>query len=258
MLGQLKELYAYRELVRYLVATDLKVRYRGSVLGILWTLLNPLMLTLVMWLVFSRFGRLDEKNYALFLLASLMVWVFFSQSIGSSLTSILKHRGLIDKIYLPKLVFPVALVTSNLVNLGFFLLAYLLIALCTDVGVPPTAILIIPAVIMLYMLSVGGALLMSALNVFYRDFTHLTEVLLRALFYLTPVFYPPTILGDDLSFVLKFNPVYYPVVLARDVLYYGTAANPIDWLIGFAVAFGMFVLGLKVFTSSQDNFVYYA
>ena len=120
MLNSLKELVQYRELIQYLVVTDLRVRYRGSILGFLWTLLNPLLLTLVLWLVFSKFGKVDEKNYALFLLSGLMVWIFFSQSVTMALNSIVKQRGLIQKIYVPKVVFPIAVVISNLTNFAFF------------------------------------------------------------------------------------------------------------------------------------------
>ena len=101
-------------------------------------------------------------------------------------------------------------------------------------------------------------LLMSALNVFYRDFTHLTGVLLRAAFYLTPIIYPPDILGERVAALLKLNPVYYPVLLARSVLYYGEIGNMETWLTGFGAATAVLLLGLLVFTSTQEKFVYYA
>ena len=109
-----------------------------------------------MWAVFSRFGKIEEKNYALFLLSSaIMVWTFFSQSISQSLTSIIKNRQLIQKIYVPKLVFPIATVTSNLVNLFFFLIAYLGIALATPVGWSSTILLIIPVSLILFAMTAG-------------------------------------------------------------------------------------------------------
>ena len=104
MRKSLGELLEYRELVQYIVMTDLKVRYRGSLLGFLWTLLNPLLLTLVLWAVFSKFGRVDEENYALFLLSGLMIWIFLSQSMTMALNSIIKQRSLIQKIYVPKML----------------------------------------------------------------------------------------------------------------------------------------------------------
>lgn len=253
----LVELFNYRALLRYLVILDLKVRYRGSVLGFLWTLLNPLLLMIVLSAVFSRIGRISEENYALFLLSALMTWGFFSQSVERSLGSIIQNRALIQKIYLPKIVFPVSIVLSNLVNLIFFLVAYLLIAVVIY-RVYPTTFLLLPVVVMLFFLSAGAAMLMCTLNVFFRDFTHLTSVLLRALFYLTPIIYPASLFGPKGQLLLRLNPAYYPVAIGRDVLYYGRISSLEDWGIGFAAAVLVFVVGLLVFTSTQRRFVYYA
>ena len=226
-------------------------------LGFFWTLLNPLLLTLVLWMVFSRLARMDEKSYPLFLLSGMMTWTFFSQSIERSLNSIIGNKGLIQKIYLPKLVFPVSIVNSNLVNFFFFLVAYLLIAAPTSVGIPATVWLLPLAIAMLYLLSAGGAMLICTLNVFFRDFTHLTSVLLRALFYLTPIFYKPDLLGPKTEALLRLNPVFYPVVVTRDLLYYGQVPSLEMWLTGFGFAVALFTMGLMTFTSTQNKFVYY-
>ncbi|MEK7704761.1 MAG: ABC transporter permease [Myxococcota bacterium] len=258
MLRSLREVYRYRNLVGYLVRLDLKVRYRGSILGFLWTLLNPLLLMLVMSAVFSRFGRVSEKSYALFLLSALMVWVFFDHSISSGLTAIIKQRSLLQKIYVPKLVFPVTLVTSNVVNLVFFFAAYLIIASFTSVGIPATTPLLVPVVLMLFVVSLGGALLMATLNVFFRDFTHLTAAIMRALFYLTPIFYSPSMFGPHAERYLRLNPMYYPVIAARDVLYYGVVPPAQIWLVGFGAAFFVLVVGLWAFVRNEVKFIYYA
>jgi ABC-type polysaccharide/polyol phosphate export permease len=253
-----KELYDYRELTQYLVVLNLKTRYRGSILGFLWTLLNPLLLMLVMWVVFSRVARVEEDNYALFLLSGLIVWLFFSQSIEAGLNSIIKQRSLMQKIYVPKVVFPVAVVTSNLVNLLFALVAYIIVALLSTGGLPSTIFLLVPALLMLYFVALGSALLLATLNVFFRDFTHLTSAVLRALFYLTPVIYPPDLFGEQAAMYLKLNPVYYPVITARDVLYYGKIPTADVWLIGFACSLVTLVIGATVFMKNQKKFVFYA
>ena len=253
-----KELYDYRELTQYLVVLNLKTRYRGSILGFLWTLLNPLLLMLVMWVVFSRVARVEEDNYALFLLSGLIVWLFFSQSIEAGLNSIIKQRSLMQKIYVPKVVFPVAVVTSNLVNLLFALVAYIIVALLSTGGLPSTIFLLVPALLMLYLVALGSALLLATLNVFFRDFTHLTSAVLRALFYLTPVIYPPDLFGEQAAMYLKLNPVYYPVITARDVLYYGKIPTADVWLIGFACSLVTLVIGATVFMKNQKKFVFYA
>lgn len=257
MLKSLKEVIQYRGLVRHMVASDLKARYRGSVLGFLWTLLNPLMLTLVLWAVFSRLARMDERSYALFLLSGLMVWLFFQQSIQQSLKSITSNRALLQKIYVPKLIFPLVVVTSNAVNLGFFVLAYLIIALCVEQSVPSTAIALVPIVALGFLTVTGLSLCAATVNVFFRDAEHLFAVILRALFYFTPVIYGPALVGD-MAPLLAYNPAYFLVVASRDVLYDGVLPPTDIWLQGAGFAASSMLLGVLVLTRYQDKFVYYA
>lgn len=258
MLRSLRELIRYRLLVEYFVILDLKARYRGSALGFLWTLLNPLMIMVVMWVVFSAFGRVSEDNYALFLLSGLMAWQLFSESVNRSLNTIISNRGLMQLIYVPKIVFPVSIVCSSLVNLVFFFAAYLLIAAPTSHGIPWTVALLPVALVMLFMLSAGCGLLMAALTVFFRDFNHLTSPLMRALFYLSAIFYRPSSMGPKFELIMNFNPVYYPVTVTRAVMYDGVVPGLAFWGIGFGIAAGFLLLGLAVFTGTQERFVYYA
>jgi len=256
MLASLKELWKYRLLLRHLVLLDIKVRYRGSFFGFLWTLINPLLLMLVLWFVFSGFGAIKKGNYALFLLAGIIAWQFFQQSTERALNCVIAHRGIIQKIYLPKLVLPVSIVCSNVVNMVFFVVAYLIIA--AALGELHLSIIYFPiSLLMLFLLSVGSALTMSTLNIFYRDFTHLTAVLMRVLFYLTPVIYPPERLGPKAAYYFQFNPVYYPVIAIRDVLYHGKFPDTELLLIGFSVASIVFIFGLYIFSRNEHKFVYY-
>ncbi len=257
MLKTLRELYRYRLLLEHLVVTDLKVRYRGNVLGFLWTLLNPILLTGVFWAVFSSFGQFKQEYYALFLLIGLMSWTFFSQSVTRGLNTIISNKALFRKIYVPKIVFPAAIVVSNLVNMTFFLITYLLIAVPLR-GLYASTIMFPLGALMLFMLATGSTLIISSANVFFRDFTHLTEIFLRALFYMTPVFYRIDVMGPKMQTVLKMNPVYYPVTLIRESLFDGVFGDIQTWLIGFALAGIVFVLGLWVFVRTEDKFIYYA
>ena len=258
MVLALQELVKYRALMHYLVLLDLRTRYRRSVLGFLWTLLNPLLLMLVMWIVFSRFARRPADNYPLFLLSALMAWLFFQQSIERSLVSITGNQGLLQNIYIPKIVFPLTVVASNFINLVFFLFAYFVIALPTDHGIPWTVILLPFVLVMLLLLASGASLLMSSLTVFFRDFIHLSSVVLRMLFYLTPIFYTPDIFGPKAAMLFKLNPAYYPVQAIRSVLYYGSLPSPVDIALGFGTAILVFLTGLAVFTSTENRFIYYA
>ncbi|MEO0460865.1 MAG: ABC transporter permease [Myxococcota bacterium] len=258
VLYALRELLNYRELVAYQVSQDLKVRYRGTVLGFLWSLANPLLMTLVLWAVFSRIGRMNERNYALFLLSGLMVWSFFSQSLTQGIVSIIRNRALIQKIYVPKLVFPVTVVASNVVNLGFFILAYIIIAMVSDGSIPWTAVAAVPVLFVSFFVVVGVSLIGSTLNVFFRDMEHLIAVGLRALFYLTPLIYRPEMLGPTGKQLLQLNPMYYPVVSLRAVLYDGHLPGTELWVGMLVSAAISLVVGLTLFVSLEDKFVYYA
>ena len=159
---------------------------------------------------------------------------------------------------MPKIVFPVAVVISNLTNFSFFLIAYFVITALTPIGLSPINVMVIPVIGMVSLLSIGGALIMATLNVFFRDFLHLTEVILRLMFYLTPILYRPELFGEKAQFFFQLNPAYYPIVTARSVLYDQVMPDPHLWVIGYATAFASCVLGLFIFTRTQDKFVYYA
>ena len=145
-----------------------------------------------------------------------------------------------------------------MVNFLFFFVAYHLIAPFTPAGVHATAPLVLLSLVMAFMLATGVSLAMGALNVFFRDFQHLTAVILRALFYLTPVLYRPEMLGERAATILALNPVYYPVITARMAVYDGEIAPMEMWLTGFAVAGAVLAVGAVVFVATEKRFVYYA
>ncbi len=258
VLRSIAEIARYRRLLHFLVMAELKTRYRGSFFGLLWTVANPLLLTLVLWVVFSRFGGKQEDNYGLFLLSGLMGWIFFQQAVDQGLKSIIRNKALIQKIYIPKAIFPLATVVSNLLNLGFFAIAFAVVAVATSHPFTPYALLAIPAALMLFTLATGIALIASALTVFFKDVEHLSGVVLRALFYLTPIIYRPSIFEESTRDILKLNPVYFPVVAIRSALYDGVAASADVWTAGFGVAALYLFVGFFVFQRLEHHFVYYA
>ena len=257
MYGMLVNLTRYRRLLSYLIFLNTKVRYRGSVFGFVWTLFNPLLLMLVLWAVFSRIGRFEEKNYAVFLLSGLLVWTFFSQSIESAQKSIIQQASLLQKIFVPKIIFPLSVVGSNFVHFLFSLVAYVIITYAASCPLGWTCLALPLALLMLYMLTTGLALIMSTINIFFRDFDQLTGTLLRALFYLTPIFYPPDMFGEKAERLLQINPLYYPVVLTRQVLYYNDMGSAAYWGCGFLYALLILLIGLVLFSRKERNFIFY-
>ncbi|HEY4882614.1 MAG TPA: ABC transporter permease [Myxococcales bacterium] len=224
----LAELLRYRQLVAVLVVRELKVRYKRSVLGLLWTMLNPLLLMVVYTVVFATIMRSPQRNFAIFLLSGLLPWLFFSTSVLQGLNSILANQELIRKVRLPQAVFPLSVVGSNLVNFVLSLLPMLLLMAVLRQPFTP-ALLFVPAgLLILAVFTSGVTLLFSTFTVFFRDVRHLAEVLLQMLLYLSPVFYDLQMLGQHEAWwfrafrvFLRANPVTYLLPLIRDPVYYG-------------------------------------
>ena len=256
MLKSIRDIIKYKELLKNLVYQSLKARYRGSVLGLFWTLLHPLLTLLVLWVVFSRIARFGQQNYAMFIFSGIVPWFFFAQVIGQSLGSVLSQRSLINKIYLPKIIFPVSVALSNVINFLFFLATYILICSFTSIGLKTSLLLLPIPILMLFIMVLGLGILLSALNIFFRDLTHLTGIILQVLFYISPILYSLDIMGKYQPF-FKLNPFYYVVVTFRGVMYHGSLPSAFVMLTGFAVSIFLLLLGVYVFMRLERKFIYY-
>jgi lipopolysaccharide transport system permease protein len=237
MRTSLVELWQYRELLYNLTLRDLKVRYKNSVLGIAWSLLNPILMMLVFTVVYTvMIGQSDRRDYAAFVLCGLLPWNFFSGSIMGGVGSIVNNGYLIKKVYFPRAVLPASIMLSNLVNFLVALPVYFVLAWLLGVRFTPY-VLFLPIVMLVEMIFIlGMSLLLSALNVFYRDVQQIMEVLILAWFFVTPVIWDVSllpesrlILGVDvpvqrLTYIL--NPMASIIATYRDILYYG---RPIGW-----------------------------
>jgi lipopolysaccharide transport system permease protein len=195
MLKELKELWSYRELLYVMVQRELRIRYKNSALGIIWSFLNPLLQVLVMSFVFNTFIRLDVPNYTAYMLSAYLPFIFFQASILDSAQSILTQYGLIKKIYFPREILPLAAVISNLIHLllGFAIFfGLLLVAYLRDPRVFPfqaTTIYLPLLMLISFMLATGFSFIISALNTFYEDVKYITQIGLYLLFYLCPIIY---------------------------------------------------------------------
>jgi len=224
----LGELVQYRQLVAMLVVRELKVRYKRSVFGLLWTMLNPLLLMTVYTVVFATIMRSPQRNFAIFLLSGLLPWLFFSTAVLQGLTSILTNQELIRKVRLPQAVFPLSVVGSNLVNFALSLVPLLLLMAVLRQPFTPALLFLPVGMLILTVFTSGVTLLFSTFTVFFRDVRHLTEVLLQMLLYLSPVLYDLPMLGDRgewwfraFRLFLRLNPISYLLPLIRDPVYYG-------------------------------------
>jgi lipopolysaccharide transport system permease protein len=257
MIRRIVEIFQYRELVKNLVIRDLKVRYKNSVLGVLWSLLNPLLMTVVFTVVFTLMVPSDIPNFPVFFMCGFLPWSFFSSSVAGATTSIVGNAHLVKKVYFPREILPLSVTLSNLVNFLLALIVLFGMILVFRTRLTP-AVLMLPLIIFVQLIfTVGMGLLLSTANVFYRDTQHILEVVLQAWFFLTPIFYPITILPESqqiLGFTVdiqlwlrRLNPMASLVASYRDVLYRGEPTGLDFFLRTAAQCFAVLVIGYLVF-----------
>jgi ABC-2 type transport system permease protein len=224
-LEELVEAWRYRDLLAQLIDRDIKLRYRRSVLGIAWTLLNPLMMMLVLTFVFSQVFRFAIPQYPTYLLAGTVVWIFFTQSTTSSMAQLIWAAPLMSKIYVPRTIFALSAVGTGLVNLAVSVVPLLLIAAL--LGQPPTLALLwlVPAVLLTATFALGLGLLLSSLSISFRDVIEMYQILLGAWYFLTPIMYPRSIIPPDYAWIVAVNPMTYLTEMFRDPVYLGRAPD---------------------------------
>ncbi len=255
MINRLKTLAGYRELLFHLVKKELKLKYRGSVLGFFWSLLSPVLMMVVFTLIFSFVFKFNIKNFPIFLLCGLLPWNFHSLTLGSSTGSIVGSANLIKKVYFPREILPASIVLANLVN---FLLEFLvLIVFLIGFGFPFYTYLyfLVIIIILQIIFSLGLGLLLAALNVLFRDVEHFVGILLLVWFYACPIIYPAEkVLPAKYIGVYYLNPMAALVTLYRQVLYYGQP--PDSRLLAYAAisAALMFGIGYAVFLRLEPEF----
>lgn len=251
-----KTLLRYRDLLSQLVARDIKLKYRRSYLGYLWSVLSPLMVMVVMTVVFSTMFNHKTANFPVYLLGGNLVFSFMRESSSHAITSITGNASLLKKVYVPKYIFTLSKVTSDLVNLFFSLGALVIVMLATGVSFHWTFFLIIVPILELYAFCVGLGMMLAAVAVFFRDVQYIWGVVLTAWMYLTPIFYPVEALPDKLEWlVTRLNPMYYYVTVFRDYTWGSGVAWTGNILRGGLIAALMLLIGTAVFARTKDRFI---
>lgn len=259
------EVWKYRHLLYMLVVRDLKTRYKNSAFGIAWSFLQPLGMMVVLTFAFTVInkGPSDLTHYNVFVLSGYLAWTFFSTAIISGAGSVVANSALVKKVYFPRLVLPISVVFSNLINYLLALPMFLVVAVIS--GHPLTWMLaLLPAVILLQViLSIGMAFMLSTLNVFYRDTQFILEVAMLALFFLTPIWYdvskarPIRIFGhtEDMALWLRrFNPMASLVNIYQDLMYHGRLTDFDFWFRTGVTALIVFVVGYIIFRHYSPRF----
>lgn len=257
MRGYIQNFLKYRHLLKELIKKDFKFKYRRSRLGVLWSLLNPLLMILVLSIVFSTLFDRHVPNYILFLLTGKIMFDFFSESTSTAMRSINGNAALIRKIYVPKYLFPVSKVFLSLINLLFTLIIMFVIMLFSNIQWSWTIVLLPLPIMYLFIFAVGVGLILSAYAVYFKDLNHLYGVMITAWMYLTPIIYPIDIIPDKFRVIIACNPMYYYVSLFRSIVLDGTMGSWGMHFLCIVISLLTMIVGLIVFRRKQNNFILY-
>ena len=245
----------FRPLLTELVSRDIKIKYRRSVLGVLWTLLNPLLMMVVLSIVFSNLFKFDIENYPVYILSGQVIYNFFSESTNSAMGAIIGNAALLKKVYIPKYMFVLSRVLSSIINVLASHCALLIVMLFTGVEIHWTTVLFFIPMLLLSIFCLGIGFILAAASVKFRDIIHLYGVFTTAFMYLTPVIYALSLLPGWLYKIVRLNPITNYLMMYRDVMINGAMINPLQLLVGIAEALVVLALGLLFFAKKQDNFI---
>ena len=245
----------FRPLLSELITRDIKNKYRKSILGVFWTILNPLFMMIVLSVVFSNLFKFDIEYFPVYLLSGQLIFNFFSESTTNAMGAIIANGPLIKKIYVPKYVFVLSRIFSSSINLLASFTALIFVMLAMRVELHYTILLVPIPLFFVIGFSLGVGLLLAALTVKFRDIMHLYSVFVTALMYLTPVIYPMSILPGWLEKVVLLNPLTNILIMFRDVMMNNTLPSILSMVIAFAEVIVVMVLGLYVFYKRQDTFI---
>ena len=249
-----KGLYEYRELLKTSIKKDIRGRYKNSILGVFWSFLNPLLQLAVYAIVFPLIMKSDIPNYTVFVCCGLIPWTFFSTAISRTSFVMVENGNIIKKVYFPREILPISIVTSELVN--FFISTIIIFAFVLAYGMGFTWYIVFYPLILIvqYVLLIGISLLVSSLTVYFRDLQHFIGILLQLLFYATPIVYGMDIIPVSFQWILKLNPMSYIIDGYRSIFYYQRMPDLVGLGIVFAISVVLCIVGYFIFNKLQKRF----
>lgn len=252
----LADLYKFRFLLSELVKRDLVVKYKRSILGILWSVLQPLFIMGVMVIIFSQVFNSSVPYYAIYVLIGKIMWDLFSQTTMYGMNSILDGSNLIKKVYIPKYIFPLSKSLTALVNVSLSSIGLFVLMIVLHVPFSLKMLGVVFPVAYMFLFGLGMAYILATFVVFFRDLNYLFEVLLSAWMYFSAIFYTPDILGR-FEYLLSFNPAFRFIDMFRNIVLYQQLPTLNDHLIGLALGTVSMALGLLALKKNQDKFILY-
>lgn len=256
--GFLREFVQYKDLLKLLVSRNLKLKYRRSILGYVWSVLNPLLIMIVLTIVFSTMFSRDIENFPVYLFCGQLLYNYMNNSTHQAIFSITGNAALLKKTYVPKYIFTVARITSGLVDCVFSLGALVIVMLVTGAKFSWHGLLFPVVMVQLYLFCIGLGLFLAQANVFFRDIQYIYNAVTTAWMYLTPILYPIEMLPESISWLIRhLNPLYFYVAQFRDLVYYRQLPGFGIQLAGWGAAFLMLAIGIFSFRRSEDKFILY-
>lgn len=252
----IKEIIFYRDALSQLVSQILILRYRRTVLGYFWTLLNPLLMMSVMALVFANLFKADLKTFAVFLFAGMIPWNFFNSAVSQSAGSLIMNEGIIKKVYIPKLLFPLSVTIALFID-SILAFSVLLVIIISIGGSLSLALLFLPvAFALVFLFALGLGIIVSIATVYFKDLQYVIIIGLQGLFFLTPIFYKKDEIFGAVSFVINLNPVAPFISLFREPILNGNLPSGLLLIQAFSIAVFTIFLGLFIFSRFEKKIVY--
>lgn len=253
-LSHARNLYSYRNLILALSWGEFKQRYKNSILGYFWSLLEPLMMLIVLYVVFSNLMRVEVEHYQLFLLLGIIIWGFFSKATSFGLNAILGKPNMIKKIFFPRDILVISFCITALLMSIFESAIFVLFMAIFHISLSSTLLYVPLILLILFVFTLGVSLAIAALNVYYRDIQFIWAVVLQAGFFATPILYPVTILPEGLRGIFLLNPLAHIIIESRNVIIYATQPVVENLIYSGIVSMAVLVIGYVVFSHFEPGF----
>jgi len=253
-MGVFKELYQYRELLKTNVHKEIRGKYKGSILGVLWSFLNPLLMVVVYAIVFPYLMRMTQDNYLVFLITGVIPWVFFTAVVTSGCNCVWTNGGIIKKVYFPRAILPISVVCAALINFLISCIIILIFVFFSGIGFSFN-ILWLPLIALIQsMLSLGLLFMLSSINVYVKDVEYLVQFLMNLLFYATPIIYNVSMFPAKFRWILYLNPMAHLIDAYRAIFYYKTVPNLSSLGLVGVVSLVVLVIGYLIFKKLEKGF----
>ena len=254
MVKVFKNLYNYRELLKTNIKKEVRGKYKNSFLGVLWSFLNPLLQIMVYAIIFQLILKNPQENYSIFICCGLIPWTFFASAITRSAFTMVENGNILKKVYFPREILPISIVTSETVN--FLISSIIILGFVIFGGLGITKFIVFYPLILLaqYLLLIGISFIVSSISVYVRDLQHLIGVVLQLLFYAAPIVYSQEAIPANFQWILKFNPMTYIINGYRDIFYYQQTPDIMALLSIIAISIIICVIGYMIFNKLQKGF----